>query len=465
MNDIFRYFIGNADSGTRLAYAEWFCEHFPVNEFSADELLYRECLAYCAKLNVPLRRRTLDVWISTELRKQLLKHRVKVAGCESLNFEDPVAFETAVQTTRQILQDDFNVLEALPTNTDEFALDMDAFIHQRRNERITDILTATYAKLSETEDTQSTTDYMMDSVASLNEIYNSDILDDFQDTAVKHKPRKVADTGLPAIDADSGGIYTTQLLGIEAQPGTGKTRFALGQVMYRALTIYKTNCLYISLEQNVVELEAMLVAKHCFTLFGIQVNDSLIWKDKVPEDLKSKVEAARIDLFDSGKYGKFKPLKEVLYVETFISRLRTLDKLKGPFDLIAIDYMGLIESKPAKWQKSLQDYEKISEAFKLFKRYLEATDKAGIAISQFNDKGIEAGKADKEISTNMAQGGITVYRNTDFNIAMSRTDTMKAQQKCRFQQPKVRDSAGFGTFLATTRLGICYFDQIANKEV
>ena len=154
-----------------------------------------------------------------------------------------------------------------------------------------------------------------------------------------------------------------------------------------------------------------------------------------------------------------------MYVETFISRFRTLDKLKGPFDLIAIDYMGLIESKPAKWQKSLQDYEKISEAFKLFKRYLEATDKAGIAISRFNDKGIEAGKADKEISTNMAQGGITVYRNTDFNIAMSRTDTMKAQQKCRFQQPKVRDSAGFGTFLATTRLGICYFDQIANKEV
>ncbi len=466
MNDIFRYFIGNVDAEKRLAYASWFCEQFPVTEFESDELLYWECLSYCSKLGVPFRRRTLDVWASTELRKLLLKHNVKVPGCESLSFVDPVAFETAVQTTKQVLQDDFNVLETLPTKTDEFVLDLDAFMHQKRNLRLTQIMTSTYAKMSETEDTETAADYMLDAVSSLNAIYDSDVLEDFTERKSTDKMVKVADTGLPAIDNDSRGIYTGQMFGVQAQPGTGKTRFTLGDIVYRAITIYLTNCLFISQEQKVIELEAMLIARHVFELFGIIVNDELIWKGLVPDDLKSRVEAARIDLFDSGKYGKCVCLEEVLYVETFVSRLRTLDKLKGPFSLIAIDYMGLFESKPGKWQKAILDeYERIAEACKRFKRYLRNVNKAGIAISQLNRDGIAAGKEDKEITPEMAQGGIAVYRHSDYDIAMTRTTVMKAQQKCRFQQPKVRATTGFSTFIANTRLGICYFEQIANKAV
>ena len=65
----------------------------------------------------------------------------------------------------------------------------------------------------------------------------------------------------------------------------------------------------------------------------------------------------------------------------------------------------------------------------------------------------------------MAQGGITVYRNTDYNIAISMTETMRLQQKRRFSQPKVRASAGFGSFIADTRLGFCYFKQVVQKSV
>ena len=45
------------------------------------------------------------------------------------------------------------------------------------------------------------------------------------------------------------------------------------------------------------------------------------------------------------------------------------------------------------------------------------------------------------------------------------TETMRLQQKRRISQPKVRASAGYGSFIVDTRLGFCYFKQVAQKEV
>ena len=51
------------------------------------------------------------------------------------------------------------------------------------------------------------------------------------------------------------------------------------------------------------------------------------------------------------------------------------------------------------------------------------------------------------------------------SLAISMTETMRLQQKRRFSQPKVRASAGFGSFIADTRLGFCYFKQVVQKSV
>ena len=223
--------------------------------------------------------------------------------------------------------------------------------------------------------------------------------------------------------------------------------------------------MFLALEQKEEEIRAMLTACHVFWMFGIQMNDKMILSHSIPDEIRPQYEAARYDLFESGKYGKFVVRELDLYVETFITKIRTLDKLHGPFDLITIDYMGLLESKPADYRRELTEYEIIKTGFKQFKRYLRRSGKAGIAVSQFNREGIQAGKQDKEISTDMAQGGIAVYRNTDYNIAMSMTETMKLQQKRRFSQPKVRSSAGFHNFIVDTRLGFCYFKQVVQKAV
>lgn len=470
MNNIFNHFISRSDDGDmkRTAYAGWFIESFPSSEFKGDERLFWEFMHYCVQLNVPIKRKYLDIWMSSELRKVLAKDNIRVVGCESLNMDEPVAFETAVQTTSAVLADDFTVLEKVPSALDDFKVEMSAYMTTKKSDRLTVALSDTYNKMSATNNSTEAANYALDTLNVINDLYNTDKLRDLDSTTddvQKAKMKFVTDSGLPAIDTDSGGLFTKQLLGIEAQPGTGKTRFTIGTYCYRAVTKYKKNVLFVAQEQSIEEVKAMAIARHVFELFGIQISDSMIIRDTVPDELKPQVEAARIDLFDSGKYGKFHIVDEVLYVETFIDRLKTLDKLHGPFDVIAIDYMGLIDSIPAKYERTKTKNEIIPRSFELFKRYVRLSDKAGIAISQFNREGIAAGEADKKITTDMAQGGIAVYRNTDYNIAISMTEVMRAQQKRRFSQPKVRSSAGFGTFVADTRLGFCYFKQTANKEV
>ena len=79
-------------------------------------------------------------------------------------------------------------------------------------------------------------------------------------------------------------------------------------------------------------------------------------------EYKAQVEAARYDLFESGKYGKLVALEETLYVQTFINRIRNLDRLKGPFHLICIDYMGLIKVKEERYTKEMSLGDRISHS-------------------------------------------------------------------------------------------------------
>ena len=473
MNNIFTHFIsrGNVDEDRRrLAFAAWFTETIPSQEFDGDERLFCEFLDYCVQLNVSATYKYLQVWLDTELREVMHETGVHVTGCEALRFEDPISFETAYRTTVNVLSDDFSVLETMPSSIDDFKVEVAAYMTKRRNERLTQALASTYDVLNSTNSSMNAADYALNEINAVNEIYDTDKLyelDEYENTHDVDNVQmvKISDCGLPAIDADSMGLYTTQLFDVEAQPGSGKTRFAIGTYCYRALTIYKKNVLYLTLEQKPAEIEAMLLACHVFWMFNIQISDKMILTDTVPDELKAQVEAAKYDLFKSGKYGKFKCLEEDLYVETFITKLCTWDKLHGPFDLICIDYMGCIESKPGPYKKELAEYEIIKRAFKQFKRYLRNTGKAGLSISQFNREGIAAGSNDKTITAEMAQGGLAVFRNTDYNIAISWTETMRLQQKRRFSQPKVRSSAGFPSFIADTRLGFCYFKQVVQKAV
>ena len=471
MNTFFTHFISRGDpedAKKRLAYAAWFVEAIPDVEFDGDERLFYEYLDYSVELSVPISENYFQVWLNTELSEVLHRTKVRVPGCETVRLEDPVGFATGLSITSQVLFDDFRQLSTQDSNTEDFKVEAASYFKERCNDRLTQTLSSTFEVLNSTDSATEASDFALEQISAIKDIYDPDKLEDLvaaEDHLDGPRMEKVTDYGLPAIDNDSHGIYTTQLVGIEAQSGTGKTRFCLGVPLYRAATIHKKNCLFIALEQSKEEVEDMLVACHVFWMFNIQISDKMLQTHTVPDEIKPQVEAARYDLFKSGKYGKIVIEELTLYVESFITKIKTLDKLKGPFDLICIDYMGIIESQPKEFRRALDMPEIVASAFKQFKRYVRRYRKAGIAISQFNKEGINAGKQDKEITTDMAQGGIAVYRNTDYNIAISMTESMKMQQKRRFSQPKVRSSSGFHSFIADTRLGFCYFKQVVTKEV
>lgn len=474
MNAIFTHFISRSYDGEkgdkRLAYLSWFVDQVPATEFEGDELLFYEYLKFSDKISVPLVFKYLQVWCSSELREVLHRTEARVLGCEMLRFDDPASFETIYQTTVKVLEDNFKVLETMESDVDDFKVEIAAYFTQKKRDVLTKALSRTFNLLNETDSVESASEFISLEVGMADEIYDIESIEELEISERRSIDDVefdfVSDTGIPAIDNDSGGISTCQMFGVEGQSGAGKTRFVMGTYVYRALTLYSKNVLFCALEQKASEIEAMLVACHVFHMFNVQINDNMILKNKIPDELKATVEAAKLDLFESGKYGKFVCQEKMLYVETFISKLRVLDKLKGPFDLICIDYMGIMESKPLnKYERVKEMPEIVRQGYKLFKRYVRNHNKAGIALGQLNSEGTTAGEQDKEIQQNMAQGGMPVFQNADYNFEITATPTMRLQQKRRISQAKVRGTAGFPRFLVDVRLGFLFFRQITQNKV
>lgn len=469
MDTIFKNFIcqkGSPDSDLKKGYTLWFVDAFPETEFTGDDLLFWNYLKYSATLSVSVCKEYFDIWIANELRRVLLRTNAKVPGCETLNYSTPSAFETALSTTKFVMNDAFVALEAMSSVDDsDFIVDMHSFMQKRRSIRLDEVMRSTYDFKSRTDDSAEAINYAQQELQIISEIYSEEKLEDL--TAISDSESDyyfVSDCGIPLIDNDSRGIWTKQVFDVEAQSGAGKTRFVLGTYIYRCAVVHKRNALFITMEQPVEEIKAMLVALHTFNMFNIQVDANLIVKNLVPDEVKSSVEAARIDLFETGKYGKICIEYKVLKRETFIGKLNALDKLKGPFDLIAIDYLGLFEQE-SKSKRTDDKYVIISDSLKFFKRWCVRKNKAGITISQFNRDGVAAGLADKTITTEHAEGGISVFRHCDYNIAISFTEDMRAKNIRRVQNPKIRSSAGFPRFLCDTRLAFCYWRQKQMMEV
>ena len=465
LHSIFSYFIARDDAynDRRLGYLSWFVLQYPPDEFSREEAIFRDFMGYCMKLSVPLKQEYFEVYLATELKRFLLESKTKIDGTENLSYDDPNSFETAIATTKQVMMANFRELVGTPNSIEDFPVFADKFRSERLSERTVEILGQTYDRIAKGHTDGA--DWAREQLAALGDVYTDEAIEEIVDVAVSGAPmERVVDTGIPAIDNDIVCLARTQLLDISAPPGAGKTRMAIGVFSHRALLAGK-NVLYFTLEQSKAEIEAMLTARHVYHMFQHFVSDKMILSDSVPSELVAEVETARIDILESGRYGKFLCLETSLYLEDFVEKIKTQDRINGPFDLIIIDHMSLMESRPPKYGRPLDDYKIVSKAYRRFKRYVRKSRKAGISVNQFNREGIEAAKQDKEITATMGAGGIEAYRSTDANITITYTETLAAQGKRRISLPKSRSSEGFGNIIVDTRLACCYFYQSAKKQV
>lgn len=445
------------------ALASWLCEAVPPTEFIGEELLMYRFSEYCVKLSIPLKADYLEVFLNLELKKILKTDRIKVVGTEEYSLDDPVGFNTCAEITTRVAVDYYHASSRCEISND-FIVDATQFAQRMYNKRFKELIANAYSQLQSTEDSALVNANLTDQLIALELMYGQGILSEFTDPTTDSARYKVCDTGLPAIDADMRGVYTKTLTGIEAPAGAGKTRMALACFVYRTL-IQGKNVLFWALEQPEDEIKAMLVSHHAFNRFGIQVDDKAYLLNEYPTEVEDKLKTAAYELFDSGKFGKLVIREEDCYYESFISKLKSIDRLKGPFDLIVIDHMYLIESKPVEAYERKADATTIIKfGYKWLKRYARSSNKAILAINQLNREGIEASEKDQKITPTMAAGGIEVYRSTDYNLAITYTEEMEAQFKRRIQQPKKRSSSGFGSVICDVRLGICYWNQAVERS-
>lgn len=452
MLDLWKYLIGE----NTIGYCEFVTLNFPSTTFSGLDRLMYDFIEYCTKLSVAPTKMSMDYYIQTDMKKFLIRTNLYVPGTEGMSYNDPNSVSTIVETTKQVLLSAFGELEYTPSTENEFSLVMKKFMDDQLSASIIESAQTLYRDISTTDDKQAAASKHLDRMLLLQSTYDPSILESISPKPKDEDLRPVGRYGIEVVDRDVGELLTTRLYGVEAAPGIGKTRLQI-QMVHITATEYKSNCLIIALEQSASEIISMLVARHCWLLYGEIIDDNAARQHKLPPDLESKVAAAQIDLFESGKYGKIVVLDKGnvgdFTVDNFIPKLRMYNHLHGPFDLISIDYMSLIDPT----REIREDYHLIRYAYRRFKRFLLVNGIAGIAVQQLNVKGIEATLNDKDITPDMAQGGIEVYRSPDYNVAIACTQLQKQREQVRVCLPKVRNSRGFPTTLINVKQGACIY--------
>lgn len=469
MNEIFAYFIPKSKEEVRKRYAimYWFANTYPVSEFEGIELLFRYYMDYSVKLKVPFKDKYLDVFLKQYLSPILKEHQIKIEGTEDLDFSNPSSFETALITTQTIMKQEFDYLSKRQTDIADFSVAVDSFRGTRFNERLATLLSQSFEMLQSTSSSDNTMDWMDNQINIIRDIYSEEKLEELSDKNddSEKKMEFVVDTGIPAIDAQMVGLYTTQICTIEAAPGIGKTRFAIGVMAYRAAVKYKQNVAYFALEQSAAELRAMLIAHHTYNLYNIMISDKLILTGKVPAEYVGKVASAKMDLFESGKYGEIVLIDKDLYLQTFLNEIDLVRSMHKSINLVIIDYMALIEQASEKYTKQMEDFRVTAKAYKSFKKYCRKHNIAGVAVNQLNREGIKASAQDKAIDATMSAGGTESHRSSDVVLTITATEQMEALSKRKCTMPKSRSSAKAGSFMLDVRLAVCLWFQVVQQQV
>lgn len=470
MDSIFRYFISKDNeekTKSKMWHILWFLETYPESEFQQDDLVMYYLMEKVSDLEIALKSKYLYV-LFQDIMPQVIKKGIKVVGTEQYTFESASDIESIKRITFEVINEQINEFLKIDISEEDFITAIEEFRLKRLEERYNTVVQEAYSMMTSRVGkyigVQDSIDFLGSKIADLEMIYGKDTIEDLKGNKETDEVITfVTDFGIDSIDNDMGGICTTQLVCLEADTGLGKTRCIVGCPVYRALVKYNKNVLYIALEQTEVELKAMLIARHIFTLFNRIVDAKRIWKKDLKGDELKWVEAAKYDLFKANKYGKIHIIADKdLKLETTARQFRHYEHRFGSVDLICVDYVGLVEQEGREYKSTLKEYEVISKFLRSFKKYLRLYSKAGIAINQANELGTRNGESGKPGTTSGAQGGKGVYRSSDFNIDMTADLNLKNKSMRKFETVKARSSEGRATAITRCWLACCLFEEDKN---
>lgn len=471
MEKIFKWFTFDDDLTT--VYVAWFSNMFEVEDFSGVERLFVSFLKYCAFLGITAQRRYLESFLVTDGKKTIREYNIKLDTMSSFDYKDPASLEEAYRVICKTAMDIYDkwCLEDLSERT--FKVDMYSFMETSKKNAVQSVMIKYFPQLQEGKDVDDLTDGLQDEITRKSLIFDKNKIDEIdfmcgmqRSKSGKTPMRKLFDTGVPCIDGDAKGVYTKQCVTFTGQPGSGKTRFVNKHYIYPAL-INGMDVIYDSVEMKQFQIENMLIAIHIINLFGgtVKIPDSVMNKSALTTEQKQYYESARIDLFESGKYGKlfYRNSKDVP-VELMYKKTMNLKRMNKNIQLWVIDYMGRLKSQPTeKYSPHLQQYEIITKAYELVEDLIDVCDIAAVCLNQYNEKGIAACYAGKPILPGYVEGGHIVQRHSDYDIAMTFTEEQKLAKIRALSTVKLRDNEGFSNVLFNTDLSISNFMQMNRK--
>lgn len=466
MKSIFKWFTVEGGSPTASAYTYWFANMTEPKSFTGIDRLLFCFIKYCAKLGVIPRKEFLDAYLTIDGKSDVKKYNIRTESMGTFDYKQASQLEEAYRIIASLAKTTYTEYMSEDISDRDFKVDAYAFLSNMKSQAIQDALMQTYPRLTDGSNVTEVSEELVSNLADINEAYNIEKIDevDFAPSVGESNHNDmhyICDTGIPAIDGDIGGIYTRIMTTLTAQPKSGKTRFALAHYAYPVM-MAGGDVLFYENELQKSQTENILIAHHIAMLYKgrIKIPDSLLNKsEKLTLEQKQIYESARIDLFESGRYGKFY-FKKPFVVEKAKAEIMTLSRTANNLKLIVVDYMGLSKSEPtSKWERAKEEYQIISDGYKTLGDVRDALDVHILCINQFNDKGIDAAEAGKHIRPGMIQGGHIVERHTDYNIYMTYTPEQRLTNVRGLTADLVRGAEGFSDALLSVDLSVSMFRQ------
>lgn len=275
----------------------------------------------------------------------------------------------------------------------------------------------------------------------------------------------ISDTGIKPIDDALKGFRRTQLLGVEAGAGAGKTRFSRW-IGYRAITKYKKNVFDVTMEQQYTEIWALYESTHLFVKYGVYIPDSDIKRKLIPEELKHIYQIARHDLFKNPDYGRLRIVAKDMYIEETFEYLIGVKRSIFDYDMLILDYASLVDTKAQKKYGASDAHSIVTEVYKKTKRDICRGQKVfGLIINQLKEAGVKALAKGEMTTTYDASNSGETYKSTDANLVLSSTQQLEREGKIRITSPKFRDAEKFYNVYASAKMGCSFFTYNENEAI
>lgn len=455
----------NEGSDKAVIYTQWFANTFSPDNFNGIEQIYACFIKYCAHLNIVPSQKFLEAYLKVDGMSDVKRYGIKLEDMGAYDYTQLSQLMEAYEVIKQVAYSTYEIYLGTDLEGRDFKVDMYDYMSNMKSEKITQAMMRALPAL---QDGSNVTEVSMDlrsSLSRIDETYDVDKIKNVDFTTANGKERQklefITYTRIPCIDTDVNGIFTHLMYTINGQPSGGKTRLGLIHFAYNVMVQAKRDVVVYATELTQAQCENIMIAYHITQLYGgsIKIPDSLMNQGRLTQEQERIVESARIDLFESGKYGQF-IVRDECVVETLESELWALARMYPNLAMVMIDYMGLVKSKPVdKFSRRLETYQIITDAYIAVRNVIRVAPMCAVCLNQYNEDGIKAALAGKMIGPGHIQGGQIVHRHTDYDLSLTYTEEQRLARVRNLQNSKTRGSAGFNPALLRVDLSVSIFRQ------